>query len=87
MSVKIRLSRQGGKKKPVYRIVVAHSEAPRNGKFLEVVGTYNPAFEPVKVELNIDRVSHWIKLGAIPSETVSHLIKRAVKAKETQKAA
>ena len=87
MSVKIRLSRQGGKKKPVYRIVVAESEAPRNGKFIEVVGTYNPAVDPAKVELKQDRVSHWLKLGAIPTETVSHIIKKAGTGKEPQKAA
>jgi small subunit ribosomal protein S16 len=77
MAVKIRLTRQGGKKKPFYRIVVADSEAPRDGSFLEVVGTYNPMAEPAKVELKNDRVNFWLGQGAIPSDTVKQILKKA----------
>jgi small subunit ribosomal protein S16 len=80
MAVKIRLTRQGGKKKPFYRIVVADSEAPRDGSFLEVVGTYNPMTEPAKVELKGDRVAFWLDQGAIPSDTVKQILKKAQKA-------
>jgi small subunit ribosomal protein S16 len=80
MAVKIRLTRQGGKKKPFYRIVVADSEAPRDGSFLEVIGTYNPMTEPAKVELKGDRVAFWLDQGAIPSDTVKQILKKAQKA-------
>lgn len=77
MAVKIRLTRQGGKKKPFYRIVVADSEAPRDGSFLEVVGTYNPMAAPAKVELKNDRVNFWLGQGATPSDTVKQILKKA----------
>ncbi|MBI5344311.1 MAG: 30S ribosomal protein S16 [Deltaproteobacteria bacterium] len=77
MAVKIRLARQGGKKKPFYRVVATDSESPRNGKFIEVVGTYNPAVNPPKVELKGERVSYWLSKGAAPTDTVRQLIKRA----------
>jgi len=76
MSVKIRLARHGTKKKPFYRIVVADSESPRDGKFLEVVGTYNPLMDPAEVNLKDERVKYWMDQGAIPTGTVKNLLKK-----------
>jgi small subunit ribosomal protein S16 len=76
MSVKIRLARHGAKKRPFYRIVVADSESPRDGKFLEKVGTYDPSFDPAKVDLKNERIKYWIDQGATPSDTVRSLLKR-----------
>ena len=76
MSVKIRLARHGAKKKPFYRIVVADSEAPRNGRFLERVGTYNPLLDPAQVEVKTDRIEYWLTQGAILSDTVKSLLKK-----------
>jgi small subunit ribosomal protein S16 len=75
MSVKIRLARHGAKKRPFYRIVVADSESPRDGKFLENVGTYNPLTDPAKVVLKQERIKFWIDQGAIPTDTVKNLLK------------
>jgi len=76
MAVRIRMARHGAKKKPFYRIVVADSEAPRNGAFIEVVGTFDPRAKSNSVVLKTDRIQHWIGKGAQPSETVGHLIKK-----------
>lgn len=76
MSVKIRLSRLGGKKKPFYRIVVADSNSPRDGKFLEIVGTYDPTKNPAKADIKEDAVLGWLKKGAIPSETVGKVLEK-----------
>ena len=76
MSVKIRMARHGTKKKPFYRIVVADSEAPRNGAFLEIVGTFDPRAKGKQVVLKTDRILHWISKGAKPSTTVGQLIKK-----------
>ena len=76
MSVKIRMARHGTKKKPFYRIVVADSEAPRNGAFLEIVGTFDPRAKSNQVVLKSDRILHWISKGAKPSTTVGQLIKK-----------
>ena len=76
MAVKIRLARHGGKKKPFYRIVVADSECPRDGRFLENVGTYNPLYDPAKVSLKSERIQYWINQGAKPSDTVRSLLKK-----------
>ena len=76
MSVKIRLARHGAKKRPFYRIVVADSESPRDGRFLENVGTYNPLIDPAEVILKNERISYWIGQGAIPSDTVKSLLKK-----------
>jgi small subunit ribosomal protein S16 len=76
MSVKIRLARHGAKKKPFYRIVIADSESPRDGKFLENVGTYDPVADPAKVSLKQERIKHWIGQGAIPTHTVKNLLKK-----------
>jgi small subunit ribosomal protein S16 len=76
MSVKIRLARHGAKKRPFYRIVIADSESPRDGKFLENVGTYDPVADPAKVSLKQERIKHWIGQGAIPTHTVKNLLKK-----------
>ncbi|MGD8549337.1 MAG: 30S ribosomal protein S16 [Desulfobacterales bacterium] len=76
MSVKIRLARHGAKKKPFYRIVIADGESPRDGKFLENVGTYNPLADPAQVSLKQDRIKYWIDQGAIPTDTVRSLLKK-----------
>jgi small subunit ribosomal protein S16 len=76
MQVKIRLARHGAKKKPFYRIVVADSESPRDGKFLENVGTYDPLKDPAEVTLKPERIKHWIDEGAIPTSTVKSILKR-----------
>ena len=76
MGVRIRLARHGAKKKPFYRIVVADGESPRDGRFLEKVGTYDPLKDPAEVMLNQDRIKYWIDKGAIPSDTVKSLIKK-----------
>jgi small subunit ribosomal protein S16 len=76
MAVKIRLARHGAKKKPFYRIVVADSESPRDGKYLENVGTYNSLLDPVEVTLKSDRIRYWMDQGAKPSDTVRSLLKK-----------
>jgi small subunit ribosomal protein S16 len=75
MAVKIRLARHGAKKKPFYRIVVTDSESPRDGRFTEIVGTYNPLINPAEVNLKEDRIKYWVAQGAIPTDTVKSLIK------------
>ena len=77
MSVKIRLSRHGEKKKPFYRIVVSDSHSPRDGKFIDRVGTYDPKATSGGIKIDRDRVEKWLKRGAKPSQTVSELIKKA----------
>ena len=76
MAVRIRLSRMGSTKRPFYRIVVADSRAPRDGKFVEVIGTYNPRTEPVAVQVNSERLQTWLKQGAEPTDTVRSLLKK-----------
>jgi small subunit ribosomal protein S16 len=71
----IRLARFGGKKKPSYRVVVIDKERARNSKSVEVVGTYNPVATPAQVNLKHDRIAHWMKVGAQPSDTVARLLK------------
>lgn len=77
MAVKIRLARHGSKKKPVYRIVVAHSECPRDGRFIEQVGLYDPTRKPTLVQFHTDKLAAWLKKGARPTQTVAQLIKRS----------
>lgn len=72
--VRIRLQRAGAKRRPFYRIVAAHSEYKRDGRFLEIVGTYDPLFDPPKVNLKEDRVRHWLDVGAQPTKTVARLL-------------
>ncbi|MDO5044195.1 MAG: 30S ribosomal protein S16 [Coriobacteriia bacterium] len=74
MAVKIRLARHGAKKAPYYRIVVADSRAPRDGRLIEEVGRYNPGAEPKFLELNMERIDEWIANGAQTSDTVARLI-------------
>jgi len=78
--VRIRMARHGTKKRPFYRIVVAHGEKARNGKFLEIVGTFDPRDDKNPVTLKTDRIQYWLQKGAQPSETVSHLLKKHLKA-------
>ncbi|AMM92434.1 MULTISPECIES: 30S ribosomal protein S16 [Bacillales] len=73
MAVKIRLKRMGAKKSPFYRIVVADSRSPRDGRYIEVVGTYNPVTQPAKVEINEELALKWLQDGAKPSDTVRNL--------------
>jgi small subunit ribosomal protein S16 len=77
MSVKIRLARHGSKKRPVYRIVVANSESPRDGRFIDQIGLYDPRREPVSVEWKADKLQAWLAKGAQPTQTVAQLIRRA----------
>nr|WP_320015028.1 30S ribosomal protein S16 [uncultured Desulfobacter sp.] len=76
MAVKLRLTRKGTKKKPFYRIVAADIEAPRDGKFLEAIGTYDPMQDPAVVTLKQDRVQYWLEQGAKPSTTVKSILKK-----------
>jgi small subunit ribosomal protein S16 len=76
MAVKIRLARHGAKKRPFYRVVVADGESPRDGRFIESVGTYNPLQDPAEVTLKTERVKYWLGQGALPSDTVRSLLKR-----------
>ena len=76
MTVRLRLQRRGAKKRPFYRIVAADSRTPRDGRFLEVVGTYDPTREPMQIRLNEDRVQHWLSVGARPSDTVASILRR-----------
>jgi small subunit ribosomal protein S16 len=76
MTVKIRLARHGAKKRPFYRIVAADTEMPRDGRYLEKLGTYNPLVEPAEVSLNAERVRYWIEQGAVPTDTVKSLLKK-----------
>jgi small subunit ribosomal protein S16 len=82
MAVRIRLTRLGRKKKPFYRIVVADSESPRDGKFLDIVGTYDPLQEPAQININDKKLQDWLGRGALPSTTVKSLIKKALPAAE-----
>ncbi|WP_354630918.1 30S ribosomal protein S16 [Levilactobacillus brevis] len=74
MSVKIRLKRMGSKKRPFYRVVVADSRSPRDGRFIEQVGTYNPVTEPAQVTLKEESILNWLNNGAQPSDTVKTLL-------------
>ena len=76
MSVKIRLKRMGSKKRPFYRIVVADSRSPRDGRFIETVGTYNPLTYPETVTLKEEKVMNWLNNGAQPSDTVRNILSR-----------
>lgn len=77
MSVKIRLKRMGSKKRPFYRIVVADSRSPRDGRFIEEVGTYNPLIEPAEVKLEEENIMQWLNNGAQPSDTVRNILSKA----------
>jgi len=76
MAVKIRLRRMGAKKAPFYRVVVADSRSPRDGRFIEEIGYYNPISNPVEIKIDADKAKTWIQNGAQPTETVKALLKK-----------
>jgi small subunit ribosomal protein S16 len=76
MALRIRLARFGAKKRPYYRIVVANSESPRDGSFLEIIGTYDPCQDPVAVTVKEDLLAQWVSKGATPTNTVASLLKK-----------
>jgi small subunit ribosomal protein S16 len=75
MAVKLRLTRIGSKKNPIYRVVAADSRSPRDGKFIEIVGRYNPQTEPSTIDLDETKVKDWLGKGALPTEAVARLLK------------
>ena len=75
MAVRMRLTRVGSKKNPIYRVVVADSRSPRDGRFIEIVGRYNPQTDPSTIEFDEERIRHWLSKGAQPSNTVQKLLK------------
>ncbi|EHM09498.1 ribosomal protein S16 [Thermanaerovibrio velox DSM 12556] len=76
MAVRIRFTRQGRKKSPFYRLVVADSRSPRDGKFIELIGTYNPMTDPADLKVNEERALYWLKQGATPSDTARAVLKK-----------
>lgn len=74
MAVKIRLTRMGAKKAPFYRVVVADSRAPRDGKFIDIIGTYNPVTDPAEIKIDTAKAEKWLKNGATPTETAKQLL-------------
>ena len=76
MAVRIRLKRMGAKKRPFYRVIVADARAPRDGRFIETLGTYNPLTNPAEARLDADKVRLWLSRGAQPSDPVRHLLAR-----------
>jgi small subunit ribosomal protein S16 len=75
MSVRVRLTRVGGKKNPIWRVVVTDQRSPRDGRFIETIGHYNPRTEPSTIEIDDERMAHWLARGAQPTNTVKKLIK------------
>lgn len=86
MSVKMRLARIGAKKNAMYRVVVTNSRSPRDGRFIEQVGFFDPNQEPAQIRFDEERVKHWLSVGVQPSDTVASLIKAAAKASEAKSA-
>ena len=74
--VKIRLRRQGAKKNPSYRVIVADERSPRDGRFIEEIGYYNPLANPVEIKIDVEKANEWIKKGAQPTETVKSLLSK-----------
>ncbi len=74
--VKIRLRRMGAKKAPYYRIVVSDSRSPRDGRFIEEIGSYNPLTNPAEIKVDVERAQYWVKNGAQPTDTVKSLLKK-----------
>ena len=74
MSVKIRLTRKGDKKSPFYRVVVADSRSPRDGRFIDIIGTYNPLTNPAEIKIDDDKANKWLSNGAVPTETAKSLL-------------
>ena len=81
MAVKIRLKRMGMKKKPFYRVVVADERTPRDGRFIEEIGTYDPMTNPAQIKIDVEKAAAWMKKGAQPTDTVRILLKKAGAAK------
>ena len=77
MAVKIRLRRMGAKKAPFYRVVVADSRSPRDGRFIEEIGYYNPLTDPVDIKIDAEKATKWLKNGAQPTETVRSILKKS----------
>ena len=77
MAVKIRLTRMGAKKAPFYRVIVADSRSPRDGRFIDTIGTYNPLTTPAEIKLNEESAIKWLNNGAIPTDTVKNLFSKA----------
>ena len=77
MAVKMRLRRMGKEKAPTYRVVVADSRSPRDGRFIEEIGSYNPGTEPATVQIDAEKAKKWISNGAVPTETVRSLLKKS----------
>ncbi len=77
MAVKLRLKRMGAKKKPFYRIVAADSRTQRDGRFIEIIGTYNPLVEPAEVKIDEDKVIKWLNDGAIPTDTIKNILSKS----------
>jgi small subunit ribosomal protein S16 len=77
MAVKIRLTRMGSKKAPFYRVVVADSRAPRDGKFIEIIGTYNPLTDPAEIKIDNEKAAKWLQNGAQPTDTARALLKKS----------
>ncbi len=77
MAVKLRLKRMGAKKRPFYRIVAADSRSPRDGRFIETVGTYNPIVEPAEIKVDEEKAIKWLNNGALPTDTVRNLLSKA----------
>ncbi len=77
MGVRIRLARYGRKKNPFYRLVVADSRSPRDGRFIELLGTYDPMVDPAEIKVDEERAVHWLSAGAIPSDTARGLLKKS----------
>ncbi len=75
MAVKLRLRREGTKKRPHYRVVAADSRSPRNGRFIEIVGEYHPMDEPSRIDINAERALHWLQVGAQPTDQVEKLLR------------
>lgn len=82
MAVKIRLTRMGAKKKPIYRIVASDSRSPRDGKYIELIGTYNPNTNPTDVKIDKEVAKKWLSNGAVPTDTARNLLSKAGVMKE-----
>ncbi len=76
MAVKLRLKRMGAKQKPFYRIIAADSRSPRDGRFIETVGTYNPIKQPAEITVNEEKIMYWLSNGAVPTDTVRNILSK-----------
>ncbi|MDD2227154.1 MAG: 30S ribosomal protein S16 [Clostridia bacterium] len=85
MAIKIRLTRKGDKKSPFYRIIVADSKSPRDGKFIDILGTYNPLTQPSEIKIDNEKVKYWLDNGAKPTDTAQDLLVKAGVLTRTEK--